>query len=409
MTTTHAAPSIRYHIRFGLFLAAVAAVVGAALIAGCAAESSSFGPDLARSAAPPAGVIPVSIGGRPQSIWPYTGADLSGAPQDPINVVFTGQADPRAVRAALLHLDGDRTAFGFPAVYPFNCTWSDAVGDVQVAYSAERQWVGSAVQLQCGNFGPVRFHLRLFAAGAITAANAHFELLIPGTADHQVLSWELAEQLVVLDMQRTGLLDAAQPVTSTGAINAAPFRAIPSAIYNLLPPELVGMIGGPAQPASADVPIGTDGSAAIISLAGRAADVPGDRDQAFTIEYDQVIPKPFCASSPLDLVRVRGPVSLRKTVRLAGNRLTSEFHADGRIAITPIDGSTGQPSGAEYFAEVRDNQTTSLDELGTRILASQTRTELPPGGSAERGRLSVMLRVGADGVGDYRHDERCDP
>ena len=71
----------------------------------------------------------------------------------------------------------------------------------------------------------------------LTLGNAHFELLIPGTTDHQVLSWELAEQLVTVDMVRSGLLAAAPG--STAPINAAPgFRQIPAEIYNLLPAEL---------------------------------------------------------------------------------------------------------------------------------------------------------------------------
>jgi hypothetical protein len=409
MATMHAASPARYRIRLGLVLLTIAALVASALIAGCGEDSRAFAPEQSRSATPPAGVIPVALDGAQAELWPYTGADLSGTPQDPINLVFTGQADPRAIRAALLGLGGDRTAFGLPAAYPFNCVWSDAIGDLQVAYTTPTQWVGSAIQLQCGNYGPVRFHLRLFAAGAITVANAHFELLIPGTADHQVLSWELAEQLVALDMQRTGLLDPSQPLGVTAAINQAPFRTIPTAIYDLLPPELTAAIGGPPAPAAAPVPIATDGSATIIRVAGRAADVAGERTQTFTIEYGQLIPKPFCATTPSDLVLVQGPVSLTKTVRPSGNGLISEFHASGRIAVTPIDAGTGQPSGAQYFAEIRDDQTTSLDDGGSRILGSLMRIELPPGGSPERGRLAVMVRVGTDGVGSFRRDERCDP
>ena len=58
---------------------------------------------------------------------------------------------------------------------------------------------------ECGTYGPIRFHLRLVKLGALTIGNAHFEVLIPGTTDHQVLSWELAEQLVTYDLARTGL------------------------------------------------------------------------------------------------------------------------------------------------------------------------------------------------------------
>src|SRR3954469_22871396 len=179
------------------------------------------------AAAPPSLLVPIALAGGSISIWPYTGVDFSGTPQDPINLVFTGKSDPRSIRSALMSLDGDRTAFGMPPVFPFNCTWSDAIGDLQTGYNATAAWVGSAVQLACGGYGPVRFHVRLFEAGATTLGNAHFEVLIPGTADHQVLSWELAEQLVKVDLIRSGLLDAADPLGSTGSINDSPFREIP--------------------------------------------------------------------------------------------------------------------------------------------------------------------------------------
>jgi hypothetical protein len=253
----------------------------------------------------------------------------------------------------------------------------------------------------------VRFHLRLFSAGAFTVANAHFELLIPGTADHQVLSWELAEQLVALDMRRTGLLDPAQPFGATAGINEAPFRTIPAEIYNLLPAGLTAAIGGPSAPVSAPVPIASDGAATIVRLVGRAAPSPGQATQEFPIEYDQVIPRPFCAASPAELVRVHGPVTLRKTVGLtASGELTSEFHADGRLEITPIDPTTGQPSGPTYEAEVQENQTTWAADRGSRVRGHLLRIELPAG-QAGHGRLSVVLDVDAAGAADFRRTESC--
>ena len=409
MATTHAASPARYRIRLSLFLLTIAALVAAVLVTGCGEGGRSLAPEQSRSATPPVGVIPVALDGVQAEFWPYTGADLTGTPQDPINLVFVGQADPRNVRAALLGLGGDRTAFGLPPVYPFNCVWSDAIGDLQVAYTTPTRWVGSAIQLQCGNYGPVRFHLRLFAAGGFTVANAHFELLIPGTADHQVLSWELAEQLVALDMQRTGLLDASQPLGATTGINQAPFRTIPTVIYDLLPIELTAAIGGPAAPAAAPVPIANDGSATIVRLAARAAEIPGELTQSFPIEYDQVIPRPFCAAAPTDLVRVRGPVTLRKSVGLSpSGELTSEFHADGRLEVTPIDPSTGQPSGSAYDAEIQENQTTWADDHGSRVRGHLLRIELPAG-QAGHGRLSVVLDVNSAGAADFRRTESCNP
>ena len=51
-------------------------------------------------------------------------------------------------------------------------------------------------------------------------------------------------------------------------INDAPsFRAIPAMIYNLLPPELVGLIGGPDQPVEDDVPLPSDGQGTVLNVA----------------------------------------------------------------------------------------------------------------------------------------------
>jgi hypothetical protein len=364
-------------------------------------------PALSAAVAPPPGLVSLAADGGSRSIWPYTGADFFGTPQDPINLVFSGRADPRAIRAALFALSGDRTAFGFPPVAPFTCTWTDAIGDLQTGYSAEGGWVGSAIQLACGAFGPVRFHVRLFQAGPLTLGNAHFELLIPGTTDHQVLSWELAEQLVTADLARSGLLAGAP--APTAPINAAPtFREIPAAIYNLLPADLRTVIGGPSGPVGAAVGIATDGRATRFDLAESAPEAGGTTQQ-FTIAFDQVIPRPFCASGPQEYLHVSGPVSLRKEVRLdAGGGLSSEFEAAGRLQLTPIDPASGAPSGPSYEAEVKDHQVTRFDDRGGAVNGIAMQMELPQD-VAGRGRKTVRLAVGPGEVTRFDQDVVCHP
>ncbi len=68
----------------------------------------------------------------------------------------------RPVRVALMMLDGNRTAYGFPPVAPFNCRWKEAMGANQTGYAMPSGSTASALQLECGDYGPVRFHLRLF-------------------------------------------------------------------------------------------------------------------------------------------------------------------------------------------------------------------------------------------------------
>lgn len=356
---------------------------------------------------PPAALVSIAVGAGSLSLWPYTGADFSGAAQDPVNLVFTGRADPRAVRSALFALSGDRSAAGLPNVAPFNCTWTDAIGDLQTAWNASSGWVGSAVQLACGSFGPIRIHVRLFQAGAVTVGNAHFELLIPGTTDHQVLSWELAEQLVTIDMARSGLLAAAPG--STGVINTAPgFRQIPPVIYNLLPADLKAVIGGPAGTVGSPVDIASDGAATVFDLSGLAP-AAGETEQRFTVAFDQIIPRPFCASGPGDYLQVRGPVDLRKVVQVDGaGGLHSEFEAAGRLQLTPVDPASGAPTGPAYDAEVKDHQVTQFDDRGGQVNGMAMQMELPQD-VAGRGRKTVRLTVGPGDVTLFDQDVICHP
>jgi hypothetical protein len=130
-----------------------AMIAAAAIIAACsdapptAVPSAAVGQARAAAAqdpndpAAPAGLVTVGA----LTFWPYTGDDFTGAPKDPINAIFTGQASPLQIRAALRRLDGNRSAFGLPNVPPFNCTWKDAIGDEQTGYGDAEGWTGSAV------------------------------------------------------------------------------------------------------------------------------------------------------------------------------------------------------------------------------------------------------------------------
>ncbi len=365
--------------------------------------------------APPAGLATVAFGARSLSLWPYTGASLDGTPADPVNLIFHGKADPAAIRAALLGLDGDRTSFGFPPVYPFNARWSDAIGDVQTGYAEGEGWQASTIQLQIGAYGPVRAHLRLFRTGSRfgsgetwTVGAAHFEVLIPGTADHQVLSWELAQQLVTVDLIRSGLLDPTSPMAATAAINATPsFRTIPDAIYNGLPEELKAAIGGPAGAVSSPVPIANDGSATIFNIAGEAAPQGGDFSDSFTLTYDQIIPKPLCSDGPLDWIHVAGPVELRRSTAVdASGRYQYHERIVGRLTITPVDvtQSPPAPAGAPFAAEIGDLQNGAIDENGSWATAQARRIAMQSGGTEL---LMTRLSVGTGGADSYRSLSQC--
>ena len=350
----------------------------------------------ARSAPPaPAPLTTLNLGGESRTLWPYLNSDLSSAPEDPVSLVFRGgtaAADPRSIRAALVKLDGDRSAFGFPNVPPFNCTWSDAIGDVQAAFTDENGWVGSAIQLGCGDFGPMRFHVRLFGMGnGWTIGGAHFEVLIPGTTTHQVLSWELAEQLVTVDLLRTGLLDPANPIGDTGPINASPFRTIPAVIYNGLPSDLRAVIGGPAADQTADVPIQTDGHATVFNVVAAAQQTAGTAIQDFTVQFNQVIPKPFCASGPADFVLVQGPVHLTETIQTTATDYSTQFHATGKLTVTPVEPTTGSVTGAPFSATVQQEQASAFSDTGASASEKLLQTLVPTAGSTNQ--LKTLLEV----------------
>jgi hypothetical protein len=359
------------------------------------------------NAAPPSPITTIEVGPNSLTFWPYTGDNFFGTGQDPINLIFFGNADPRDIRAALLALDGDRSAFGMPPFPPFNSQWDDAIGNVQVGYGEPEGWTGGCVQLACGDYGPLRFHLRLFKMGDWTVGNAHFELLIPGTTDHQVLSWEVAEQFVIADFIRSGLLDIQIPMMPTAQINESPWRTIPAVIYNEIPVEVRALIGGPLNDVENDIPIGTDGHAMILNVAGTVPCVPEIRNQDFVVEFGQVIPKPFCASGPDDYVYVQGPVHLVQTSSLTE---TGEYHvtfrAEGQLTVTPVNPFTGEPIGETLMAEVIEHHDTHFTD-NTAWASSLLSQHLLPDTADGAGRLFVRLQVRSDGRNAYTAIIRC--
>lgn len=348
----------------------------------------------------PSPLVTVAFGDQSKTFWLYTAEDFTGEASDPVNLVFIGQADSRDIRAALLSLDGDRTAFGMPPVAPFNCLWDDAIGNVQVTYNEPDGWTAGSIQLECGDHLQVRFHLRLFDIGGWTVGNCHFEFLVPGTSEHQVLSWELAEQLVVVDLIRSGLLDPDVPMFPTGEINETPcWRTIPPYIYNELPVELRQMIGGPIGNVTTDVPLYTDGVATVLSLAGTVNRVPESRTQDFYINFGQVIPKPFCSSGQGDYVYVEGPVHLVQTTELTeSGKYLAHFNAVGELSVTPVNPETGDPIGETMTAHVIERHQSYFDDYGHSGI-SMLYQKLLPASDSNAGSLFAYLR--ADSRDDY--------
>ena len=356
----------------------------------------------------PADLVTVESLGKSLTFYPYTTTELDEKPVSPVNLVFAGEVDPVQIRSALLSLDGDRTAFGFPAAYPFDQVWTDAMGgSVEATWVDGEGWVGSVIQLTIGNYETLRFHLRLYRTGqdGWTLGNVEFEVMIPGTADHQVLHWELAEQVVIADLVRSGLLDADVPMLSTGPINpAGGFGEIPPEIYNMLPDELTTMIGTPT-PVDGPVLIPSDGEGTILNLAQVAPLVSGEFTNTITISYDQFVPRPFCSSGPYDYLYVTGPVQFDVWVDVDdhGNyRYRSSY--DGTLQAVPVDIMTGQPIGEPFFAEVGDRQRGSLNERGAYVASRIQRLTREPDGTLK---LFDDLYTHEGGLKRYRMFTRC--
>jgi hypothetical protein len=408
--------------RFGLSLirgGAALLVVGAGLLGqGCEQDSlvdpgrSQLLPEGAPQPAAPAGLAPISFLGEELTLWPYTGASFDGTPSDPINLVFVGKVDPISIRAALLSLDGNRP--GLPPVYPFTATWEEAIGNVQATYTADGGWGGSVIQLQLGSYDPIRFHLRLFGTGVPygdegewVLGAAHLDVLIPGTTDHQVLSWDLPAQLVVADLIRSGLLDPGAPVGSTGPISQTPtFRVIPAVIYNALPAELIALVQGPPQPVAADVPLPNSGAATILNLGTAPVVVPGSTTSTLHVDFGQVVPRPFCMQGPFDYLYVTGPVDFVKTAEVTADgayRMTSTY--TGALLATPVDvtQSPPQPIGEPFRAKVGGNQNGTIDGAAFHVMANDRRLTLQSGPERELTRF----RIGSGGGDTYERTTKC--
>ncbi len=346
-------------------IARAGAMLAAAALAACSDALPTSAPSTSASevkataaqdptdAAAPAGLVTVIT----STFWPYTGEDFTGDAKDPINAVFTGYAEPLRIRAALRRLNGDRSAFGIPNVAPFNCTWKDAIGDEQTGYAQAEGWTGSAVQLACGDWS-LRFHLRLFAEGAVTLAGTHMDLNIPGTNEHEVISWELPEQLLAIDMIRAGILASAPGLT--GQINAAPtFREIRAPVYAGIPAALKAIAGITAGPQ-----IPTDGRARLFNV-GTAEPIVADVvEQQFTIQFNQFIPKPFCGG-PTDFLFVQGPIVFTGVARVTPSGVYHrESTATADLTAVPVNPLTGQPIGAPLHGLVTDEHLAQVTAAG---------------------------------------------
>lgn len=362
-------------------------------------------------APPPPETVTVALdgSGRSLTLGPYTANDYSGDVYDPVNLFFL-DLDPREIRQALLDLNGER---GMDALPFGQCLWADAMGSEQVAWAESEGWVGGEVQLVCINPAaplgdPFRVHLRLYRQGDVTLGGAHFEILIPGTAQHQVLSWDFARNFVYVDMIRTGALTSAHPVA---AQTPGTFREILRPIYDALYSDADGLgllifLGlapyPPAPPPPGDVPIPTNGAAMV--FAGQVTLDPGwtvSRSQV-DVDYDVVTPRPFCATGPDDLVRLQGPVRLTLAVYTSPYGTYERRHTiRGTLQVTPMAPDGYTPTGPPVRALIREDHRAALTDRFGQLQEEGSQTLLG------RPRQSLWWKLQGGELDRYRQKVTC--
>jgi len=234
------------------------------------------------------------------------------------------------------------------------------------------------VQLACVNLkapmgDPFRFHLRLFRSGPHTFGATHFEINIPGTAEHEVLSWDFARDFVTLDMMRTQTLVPAMP----GAVPLVPpgtFREVRRLIYEgvrgLAGDDFVKLIGLPLlPPGSTDqvVPIPTNGAAMALSPIIHFRPVKSDRTTTYQGTYKIDAPKPFCGPA---LVNLTGTLQFRLRVQTnPSGKFQRTYSVSGILRVKPLN-----PPGAEANAIIWEGHRAMLTDHYGEISeqASQT-------------------------------------
>ena len=379
--------------------------------------------------APPGGtvVLPAELGAI--ELWPYTGTNYSGNPSDPVNLLFQ-DADPRAIRQALMALPGDRSTVppgvpAFPNQPPFNCTWADAMGYEQTGWAETEGWVGGEVQLVCidpaAPFGnPFRYHLRLFRQGSLTVGAAHFELLIPGTAEHEVLGWDFARDFVAVDAWRAGLF-ATPPPFPVGLLALDDFRAIRYPVYKPLydaaqapTPAGAGLkqlllaLHLPVSPAplppNEPVKIPIDGFGLWLAPDFVFDPVPERIRTTYAADYDVVAPKPFCNPTGSEYVRLEG--RLRFDLVVSGDsagRFLRNYDVKGQLRVTPWNPVANVPAGKPSPAKIRESHAAVLtDSYG--LLYEKASQELL---GTNRQSLAWFLVAGE--LNRYVASERCGP
>lgn len=341
---------------------------------------------------------------RPHRIWPFVARVPDRArPSDPVNVVIQG-LDARGVRAVLLSLDAERPAGALiPGIDPA-ARWQDAMGAVQIAYGEGHGWTGGVVQLELGTYEGVRVHLRLFDLGNLTVGNAHLDFLVPGTAEHAVLAWDAAAEVVRAELVRSGVLVEAPAVSER--ITPSPYRDIPGAVLGVLPDGLRDWLALPAE--AERHPIRSSGRALIFQATQAEPGAPGIWTREIELPVETTLVKPFCRSAEDEWVHLKGTLRLSHRVIQGAGRFSTSFTAQGLLRVTPLDAQQRNPSGIPYAARVSERYLGFIDDGGPRASVVREHSEfLSDGGPGETRAATERVLVEPGREPDHWVRQRC--
>jgi hypothetical protein len=232
----------------------------------------------------------------------------------------------------------------------------------------------------------------------------HYEILIPGTNMHEVLSWELAQSLVTADLARSGYLGAAP--TLSAVITASPYyRAVQAPVAASLSGAQISGLGLSVNgDGSASIP--NDGRAAILTVASAPTATEGTIDSDFVIQFAQVIPKPFCTTGTTGYLFASGPITVHMRSGIVDGNFESLTTSEGSLTLVEFNPVTRQPVSAPYQGVVSEKTSVKLTNGSGWVNFLSTRVETPDAGST-RGSRTELLRAREDGRDDYKLDIIC--
>jgi len=102
---------------------------------------------------------------------------------------------------------------------------------------------------------------------------------------------------------------------------------------------------------------------------------------------------------------VQGPVHLTETIQTTASNYSTQFHATGKLTVTPVDPTTGLPTGAPFSATVQQEQASAFSDTGASASEKLIQTLVPTSGSTSQ--LRTVIDVATGGKASATSSQRC--